>query len=811
MSATLPSDPTIPVNSQRKTSRRQWSVQGGPRGLLQRMRSQLAEDGCPESQLVMGRTLLQQLDSNQETADEDARLAVFWLTQASLQGNKEATELLENCLNNNIGICDHNYRDIRECLEMDLQEKLARGAAHLLFSRLSDGNDFISSSSLSNKVHNLVKGVEEEDKLSDDHQQEKSEDCNNLEEKYGGERFAEDHLISASVFYCQGHVPPLHRYITPAPSSAESHLVNTFMLPVRLIVEIYSSCVNFLGVNLTNFFLRLFSLANPVSSFVMVLILSYLILLMGTGQTSTVLPGIVSCISLFVMILSTAHMLLLRRHFDAFHTWSVVFSYYCPELDVDKIENKFKTRCWKPYAALIIAIFFYLGSVPLTSSKFIIYYLPALYLCSALTLFLVPERLNLWQFVSLAVHLSAVTPSVYNTINHWVLPFVKETGLELAFTLHQIHLWENVKLNLGIASMFHMIWCLCCGIVLLKYGIVFFMPHLVSLMWCHLSVLATQMVTDGDNLLTPIATWCVLVILPFATPLVLTVAPGLIFASLCLKLGYDLYIATLILVTGIALTWMLRQFWPSFTIVYKVVLMGVILISVLQPNLMLKLPTQKTSRLMWESYKNTCWPTKNTNAASVHRCLPLQGTLVNWQGTVTQVEIVNVQNIPQSILGVLPEFVENPLKCYIGIKSRPCHSNKLSLDEREHCHVLQNALGANACTLENWNEYTFEINIAMTSSSWKFGSGTSLIKIIADDVFREFALGLHLSDEVDFIGALDKNIGSQNPSLILSSIKCINCKSKLSSLSKHTLQFQRDLWVAPTFIFNFLMGPVLTI
>lgn len=149
---------------------------GGPRGLLRRMRSQLAEDGCPDSQLVMGRTLLEQLgqgeamhgvqiregcwrgvdgvwligagdvlmrvagwgsskglrerehwwkanisnNSNQTVAcislaihtdgdggggdeEEDGRLAVFWLTRASLQGSAEATHLLEQCLNNNIG------------------------------------------------------------------------------------------------------------------------------------------------------------------------------------------------------------------------------------------------------------------------------------------------------------------------------------------------------------------------------------------------------------------------------------------------------------------------------------------------------------------------------------------------------------------------------------------------------------------------------------------------------------------------------------------------------------------------------------
>lgn len=36
-------------------------------------------------------------------SEEGGRLAVYWLTQASLQGNQEATQLLKRCLNENIG------------------------------------------------------------------------------------------------------------------------------------------------------------------------------------------------------------------------------------------------------------------------------------------------------------------------------------------------------------------------------------------------------------------------------------------------------------------------------------------------------------------------------------------------------------------------------------------------------------------------------------------------------------------------------------------------------------------------------------
>ncbi|KAK8379379.1 hypothetical protein O3P69_019343 [Scylla paramamosain] len=68
MAATLPVESDASCQQGGRKARKQWSVQtGGPKGLLRRMRSQLAEDGCPESQLVMGRTLLDQL--SQEGGD----------------------------------------------------------------------------------------------------------------------------------------------------------------------------------------------------------------------------------------------------------------------------------------------------------------------------------------------------------------------------------------------------------------------------------------------------------------------------------------------------------------------------------------------------------------------------------------------------------------------------------------------------------------------------------------------------------------------------------------------------------------------
>jgi len=62
-------------------------------------------------------------------------LGVFWLMQASEQGCQEATEMLQNCLDSAEGITEHNYLDVKACLNTSLNEKLARRAAREMFMR----------------------------------------------------------------------------------------------------------------------------------------------------------------------------------------------------------------------------------------------------------------------------------------------------------------------------------------------------------------------------------------------------------------------------------------------------------------------------------------------------------------------------------------------------------------------------------------------------------------------------------------------------------------------------------------------------
>lgn len=66
---------------------------------------------------------------------ENARLGVYWLIKASEQGNLEATELLKKCLEAGKGITENNYLDVKACIMMSQDEKLARKAAREMFIR----------------------------------------------------------------------------------------------------------------------------------------------------------------------------------------------------------------------------------------------------------------------------------------------------------------------------------------------------------------------------------------------------------------------------------------------------------------------------------------------------------------------------------------------------------------------------------------------------------------------------------------------------------------------------------------------------
>lgn len=66
---------------------------------------------------------------------EKAKIGVYWLMKASEQGNIEATDLLKKCWDTGKGITEQNVIDVKSCIQMTQNEKLARRAAKEMFAR----------------------------------------------------------------------------------------------------------------------------------------------------------------------------------------------------------------------------------------------------------------------------------------------------------------------------------------------------------------------------------------------------------------------------------------------------------------------------------------------------------------------------------------------------------------------------------------------------------------------------------------------------------------------------------------------------
>ncbi|XP_071441688.1 wolframin [Hetaerina americana] len=282
----------------KKSGRKQWTIHDGPKGSLRRLQSQMAEDGCPESQVVLAKKLLEEKCGIETEEEENARVAVYWLIKASEQGHDEGTTMLRNCLETGQGITEHNYLDVKTCLSMTQDEKLARRAARKLFSSLSAGQDFITTDQLRRRVESLdgngikiKKGSHRKKRdlpqnwcgtssqCDDSHadsnstdvtregeselpQPDSAVDADGIDqydqscadgkidwvlrsEGYAGEKLTEEHLLSAASAYSRGQLPMVHRVLClTAPHIRALHRLDSFrrsLLHPRLCLALFHS------------------------------------------------------------------------------------------------------------------------------------------------------------------------------------------------------------------------------------------------------------------------------------------------------------------------------------------------------------------------------------------------------------------------------------------------------------------------------------------------------------------------------------------------------------------------------------------
>jgi len=125
-----------PIIGQKSTRRKQWTLLSNQtQNRYNRFGSFLAEDGWPDSQVDLAKQLLNENCEDEKDQEENASLGVYWLIKASSQGHKEATELLKKCLDTGKGITEHNWLDVKVCLETSQEDKIIQKTAHEIFDR----------------------------------------------------------------------------------------------------------------------------------------------------------------------------------------------------------------------------------------------------------------------------------------------------------------------------------------------------------------------------------------------------------------------------------------------------------------------------------------------------------------------------------------------------------------------------------------------------------------------------------------------------------------------------------------------------
>ncbi|XP_022905359.1 wolframin [Onthophagus taurus] len=819
------------VPSRRSTSgRKQWSIQDGARCSLKRLRSELANDGCPESQVVLAKQLLEdRCDYQAEDKRENARLGVYWLIKASEQGNTEATDLLKKCLESGKGITEQNYLDVEACISITQDEKIAKRAARKMFASLSNGEEYITSEQLQKRMlaieheqgecsyskaslddrgdYSNGELVNNEDFASSSESDEEIDWTNRS--NFNNEKLTEDHLVAAAVNYAHGEIPRVNRVLClsqPSPHALD-HLPlmqRPILHPLLAIQILYYKLIEFLAT-------FVFLPKSETQLLVFLFIYSW----MGTTESIVYfVPILLYFVTFVVMIVTTFRMLYTKREFYDFRLWSGLFlTYSGGSLNAEEAEIRYITNhlkpCWQFFIALLINLMLY----PVIVER----YIPqsemtvVAFLLTFMTLFgfmykkrskIVYDYLVLLSF---AINVLAKYP--YDTD-----PVVTQGWrfLDLKIPTFATYVIGN---GIEFCIHFRVLLYAFIPVLLLKLasrkkwrGIyMYFIPHCVTLSWLQLVVISSQGATMFGLLRGTLALVGVVLFLPLVglTTIFLpaaAMAKWLVATNFIYTIGLFIFLtASGILFCKLLSKTQFKNLTPIFQIVFSAVSIYFLLNSIIENDFINKLSVPKDVKpLDYEIYHKFCqqqsWDTENT-VSSQMRCSQLENFEVHWDGYLNNINLKSTTNNLKYFIDKFPVFIANNLYCYYGEEiTEQCDRLKHT---EEDCRIFYEIVKSKTpCTLDRFNKYTFEITLRMQSGLW---SGGDEIVLIATDHFKNFTSALQLNDHLWFKGRL-----KANHYVILQEIGCLACRDM--QLTEVKLSTQKTGWTLQEILSIFYSG-----
>ncbi|XP_028135542.1 wolframin [Diabrotica virgifera virgifera] len=839
------------------SGRKQWTLRDNSQYSLKRLRSQLASDGCPESQVVLAKQLLDEECEVEPDKKENACLGVYWLIKASKQGNIEATNLLKACLQSGKGITEHNYMDVKSCINMTQDEKLARKAAREMFASLSNGGEYITSYQLKRKMLAIDRGetcskstetndIDEDNwglgKLTNEYEEFSSESEEETDwsqrSDSTNEKLTEDHLLAAAVDYSHGQLPEVNRILCLSNPDLKAldhipYVHRSILHPLLVLKILYFKLIQFLGQ-------KTWPLLGPlVKSELQILLLLIVYVFFSSDNVLYILPMLLYYISFAVMVCTTFQMLQNQKEFTDFRLWSGLFICYSGgNLNSSETEYQYIRNNMKPYGqffvSLLVNLFVYsfiseqwILQSELTIISFLLTFMTLLGFMPKVRSKMVFDMSVLFSF---AINVLAKYP--YDTD-----PVVTQGWrfLELNVPTFPSYIIGN---GIEFCISFRFILYACIPLIFLKIAhkqhwrgtYKTLIPHCVTLSWLQICIISSQGATMFGFLRGTLALVGAVLFLPLVgiTSVILPVA-ALTKWIITSNFIYTICIFVILSTLGLGICYVCAQTrYKKYTAIIQIVLMVLaffILINSSKEHISYYDDEEKSAHVMsWEIYQTFChqpvWQEENI-ALSQIKCVDLEGVTIQWNGYISEIKLRSVSNRYKSIFDKLPKSLSEYLYCMYGEENKS-DCDRVPEIARDNCLAFYDIVSSvNKCTLQKYNKYTFEITLKMHSGIW---AKATELTLVVNEYFQDFVLKLKPTDHIRFKGKLFNNeadssdaiLGGLKPHVQLEELSCSSCQDTTLDEMKLTYESSINIYsvmncarVGVKFILNVIFRPFL--
>ncbi|XP_034146832.1 wolframin isoform X2 [Esox lucius] len=660
-----------------------------------------AKSGDARAQTSLGRYYLRLAEEKE--AELNNCLAVDWLMQASRQGHRSATRLLQQCWIQRKGISDDNEQEVCRLSSESRFEQAVRKAAMMMFCQLNpDGKKRMAVTEMLENVGqvNPARGGATADQAQ--------KVLESMVTGKSGQFVDLNDFVEITKQYAQGIAPTagpkLDRAQGPAPPCGEkqprslvpkkpkkSHgswgmgrgrmMMDTkrhFMIlqyPLSTVLEVKDQLVDWVsraGVQWLS--------AIIPTQHVNTLIFFFIISNLTIDLFAFVIPLLVFYLSFISMVICTLRIVQSGKAWENFSTLTALLTRFEPGLDMEQAESNFGWNNLEPYLYFLLSVFFVIFSFPVADKGWI----PCSELSTVAILFTAVSYKSLNPSAATYAKWALITEVASSAC--FLTSLLPDSAVFLRMLSHTfttLPLGGAVVLKLSLPCLLYVYLFYRFFSMARQRGFrgtyCFLVPYLVCFMWCEFSVVLLQNSSPVGLIRTCVAYFLFL----FALPVLAVGLAGMLLIQM-FRWFLELELTKMIVTLAVCAVPVTLRLWTRFGLslmdvvrsmsqrgAVKLILCCVTMVMVFFCTYVYHSEglQEYNSALTWRQYGDLCgppaWKEKGMAQTQIF-CTHLDGHQVTWRGRFLQVRVVETENGAQSVINLLPIFMGDWLRCLYG-------------------------------------------------------------------------------------------------------------------------------------------------